>query len=64
MSNDKKILINISGLAELPGNISLDEFTRSFIRFIESQGGEFGGEFNEVDEDGNSLGTIGNRNDD
>lgn len=40
--------IEITGCVEIPPEMSMDEFTDEFIKFIESKGWYFGGGFAEI----------------
>ena len=40
--------IEINGCVEVPPEITMDEFERVFLEFIESKGWYFGGGFNEI----------------
>ncbi len=40
--------IEINGCVEVPPEMTMDEFTRIFLEFIESKGWYFGGGFNEI----------------
>jgi len=40
--------MKINGVAEIPPNISEDQFTDMFIRFVESHGWFFGGGFKDI----------------
>ena len=40
--------IEINGCVEIPPEMSMDDFTTEFIKFIETHGWSFGGGFNEI----------------
>ena len=40
--------IEINGCVEIPPEMTMDDFTDEFIRFVESKGWFFGGGFHEV----------------
>lgn len=40
--------IEINGCVEIPTDMTIDEFTDDFIKFIESKGWYFGGGFTEI----------------
>ena len=40
--------IEINGCIEIPPEMTMDDFTAEFIRFVESKGWSFGGGFQEI----------------
>lgn len=40
--------IEINGCVEIPPEMTMDDFTDEFIRFVESKGWSFGGGFQEI----------------